>query len=127
MSQATYKDHGGKTRKYPQTGRPSSVLDTSEAITNSVPITSRPQRGLLTDDEQARDNLGFTNPNLHQRIDPKNPPDPVSVKTTQMTMQVARGAEVQARDYSMQIEGVNLYRTTTYNVHDEESVTSEIP
>lgn len=88
--------------------------------------------GTIVDDEAyKKDQLGFTHPNLHRRVDPQQPPtpedpnydpdDPESVNRAYLNQEVA------PRDYAFAIEGVHSYRTTTYNTHDEESTTSEIP
>jgi hypothetical protein len=52
----------------------------------------------------ALDETGFTNPNLHQRIDPQGD-----------------------ASYGTGIYNLNLYRTKTLSTHDEESTTCEIP
>lgn len=62
--------------------------------------------------ELERDAVGFTNPNLHRRIDPQPPTD---------------AYEVAPRDYMLGIYDVYSYRTTQINTHDEESTTSEVP
>ena len=76
-------------------------------------------------------NVGFTSPNLHRRVDPQEPPkpedpnydpdDPDSVDRSYLNQ------EIKPRDYELSVQGVHSYRTTTYNVHDEESITTEIP
>lgn len=55
--------------------------------------------------EALRDEVGFTHPNLHRR------------KTSGVT----------DREYHIGVYGVNSYRYTAYDVHDEESETCEIP
>lgn len=65
----------------------------------------------LTDEEQKKDDVGFTHPNLHRRI----------TETERET------PEVEPRDYKVIIQGLNSIRTTIKHVHDEESTTSEIP
>lgn len=68
----------------------------------------------IADDESlAKDDLGFTHPNLHRRVDASEP-NPES-------------GEVSPREYSFGIYGVDSYRTTKVNTHDEESTTCEIP
>lgn len=67
----------------------------------------------LTSEEEAKDTLGFTNPNLHRRIDPHTPTDT---------------KEVKPREYIIGVyDKINSYRTTQIFYHDEESTTSEIP
>ena len=63
-------------------------------------------------EEQVLDDIGFTNPNLHRRIDPQEP-------TTE-------GA-VAPNSYSIGIYGKNSHRTVKLHLHDEESTTSETP
>ncbi len=67
----------------------------------------------LTPEEQAKDDLGFTNPNLHRRIDVQPPTDPSQVGLTQYTLGV--------------YDKLNSYRITRKEYHDEESTTCEIP
>lgn len=72
---------------------------------------------LANETELARDALGFTNPNLHRRVDPQQPPiaeDP-------------KNQELLPRDYTFNIQNLRSYRTTHTNTHDEESIDSEVP
>lgn len=59
------------------------------------------------------DNLGYTNPNLHRRVDPQAPE--------------ADSQEVAPREYRLGVYSVNSYRTTKVNTHSESSEESEIP
>lgn len=61
-----------------------------------------------------RDEHGYTNPNLHRRVDPQEP---------------AEGSgEVAPRDYVIGVyDSTNSTRLTIINTHDEESTTCEIP
>lgn len=69
---------------------------------------------LLTEEDQARDDLGFTNPNLHRRIDPQGPPEDSEEKLP--------------RDYILAVKSVYSYRQTTINYHDEDDDSrSEVP
>lgn len=62
-------------------------------------------------EEANKDEIGFTNPNLHRRIETDlEKPDGV------LDMEI-----------SLRVQGVESYRTTSYTVHDEESTTCEIP
>lgn len=62
---------------------------------------------VIADDEDLkRDATGYTNPNLHRRLDPQKQ----DFKTT---------LEVAPRDYSLIIEGKNSYRTTEIHLHDD--------
>lgn len=67
---------------------------------------------LTTEEEYKDSEIGFTNPNLHRRVDPKSPTDP---------------QEIKSREYNLGIYGTESYRTTTVYLHDEDSETSEIP
>ena len=67
---------------------------------------------LSVEDEQ-RDEHGFTNPNLHRRVDPQNP---------------SSAEEVAPRQYVLGVyDGIHSFRTEIISTHDEESTTSEIP
>lgn len=81
------------------------------SITDLV-MAQGPATTPLTVDEQAKDDIGYTNPNLHRRVDPQQPTDPDKVKPD---------------SYQLGIYGTNSYRTTTTYYHDEESTTCEIP
>lgn len=63
-------------------------------------------------EEQVLDDIGFTNPNLHRRIDPQPDPFPGAVAPN---------------SYSISIHGKDSYRTVTLHTHDEDSDESEIP
>ena len=71
----------------------------------SVPVVPNSEEAEL-------DELGFTNPNLHRRIDPQDPVDLDAVSPN---------------SYSIGIYGKHSYRTVTIHVHDEDSTSSEIP
>ena len=60
-----------------------------------------------------RDEHGFTNPNLHRRVDPQ-PPEEGS-------------DELAPREYSLGLYGSNSYRTTTITTHSESATDSDIP
>ena len=92
-----YEDSTGQSHQYPVMGQ--------------GPATP------ASEEDLARDELGFTNPNLHRRIDPQEPPvadDP-------------RNQEVAPRSYQLDVQNVHSYRTTTINVHDEDSTDDETP
>lgn len=72
---------------------------------------------IANDDDIARDDIGFTHPNLHRRIDPKEPLEADSILNQ----------EVFPRSYGLNILNVSSIQTTSYNTHDEDSITSEIP
>ena len=61
----------------------------------------------------ANDDAGFTNPNLHRRVDPQVPND--------------GSEEVSPREYEIGVFSTDSYRTTTIHYHEEKSTTSEIP
>lgn len=52
----------------------------------------------INDTEKALDDHGFTNPNLHRRIDPKDPSE--------------ESKEVLPASYKLSVQDVNSYRTT---------------
>lgn len=56
-------------------------------------------------EEEAKDEAGFTNPNLHRRLD----------------------SDTNGVTYAVGIYGTNSYRYVYIPEHDEESTTSEIP
>ena len=68
---------------------------------------------LASEDDLIRDEVGFTHPNLHRRIDPQEPS--------------ADSKEYHPRDYSLGIYSVNSHRTTESHYHDEETDLDEIP
>lgn len=70
---------------------------------------------VLTDDDQIRDDGGFTNPNLHRRVD------------TSFIYDDDAHKEVLPRDHLIGVINTDSCRTTTYFTHDEESTTSEVP
>lgn len=77
-------------------------------IESSIKMAQGEWKPILEDDYLLleRDHIGFTNPNLHRRKSefiPKN------------------------ISYTIGVYGLNSYRTTTIQVHDEESTDSEIP
>lgn len=61
--------------------------------------------------EEERDEIGYTNPNLHRRIDPQTQTSPILSPNT----------------YSFTIQNNQSYRLTHIHTHDEDSTTSEIP
>lgn len=63
--------------------------------------------------EEQKDKFGYTNPNLHRRVDASA--DHISAN------------EPLPRSYELGIYNVNSYRTVTRHTHDEESETCEIP
>lgn len=63
--------------------------------------------------EDKKDQFGITNPNLHRRVDPKEPEND--------------SKETSSREYYLGIHNLNSYRTVKINYHDEESETCEIP
>ena len=79
-----------------------------------IPETARGAMKPCSEEDIQRDQLGFTNPNLHRRVDNEiAPTDP---------------KEVRPRTYEIGVwDGVNSYRTEEVYYHDEESTTSEIP
>lgn len=84
----TYIDTDGNVRPYPAIGEGPAELATPEDI--------------------ERDDLGFTNPNLHRRVDPK--PE---------GRLLGEDVEYTNREYKFTIGHLNSYRTTTINTHNE--------
>lgn len=93
----TYVNAEGDDEKYPVMGQGPAVPADEEAL--------------------AKDELGFTNPNLHRRVDPQEPP----VADNPLNQEIA------PRGYQISIQNLRSYRTTQINVHDEESIDCEIP
>lgn len=89
----------------------------SKGVEHSIPVVGQGPAVPASEDDLARDELGFTNPNLHRRVDPQEPP----------IAEDARDQEVAPRGYQLNIQGVRSYRTTQINVHDEESIYNETP
>lgn len=120
MAVKTYTDLDGNTFTYPTLGIP--PVDSDPPIYDSA--VAQP----LTSEDAARDKLGFTNPNLHRRLDNKDHSDSAStMKVTPKSQSIPKGAELDLRNYTLQIHKVNSYRTVEYILHDEDSTTSEIP
>lgn len=75
---------------------------------------------IIDKDSYDRDRLGFTNPNLHRRIDPQAP-----------TEELKEQGELRPREYTVGIYGTDSYRTTHKVVHiedpDENFTQEEIP
>lgn len=57
----------------------------------------------LSEDDQIRDDVGFTNPNLHRRVDPTEQDE----------------GEFDVRDYELRILGLYSQRTTSYHYYDD--------
>lgn len=67
---------------------------------------------VASQEDESRQNVGFTGPNLHRVIDAKEPIDPLETKP---------------REYVFSIQGYDSYRTTEIFYHDEEQTDSEVP
>lgn len=89
----------------------------SAGVAHQYPVLGQGPATPATEEDLERDELGFTNPNLHRRVDPQDPP----------TADDPRNQEIAPRDYTLGIQNVHSYRTTTINVHDEESIYDETP
>ena len=74
------------------------------------PIMGQGNMKPLSDEDQIRDDNGFTHPNLHRRIDPSQPE-----------------GEHQPRDYSLFINNVNSYRLTESFEFEDDVNPDEIP
>lgn len=81
----TFKDTTGETRVIEHMGQGPAKLASAEDV--------------------EKDELGFTNPNLHRRIDPVERDLP----------------ETESRKYKLTIQSVNSYRTTQITTHDEDN------
>lgn len=78
------------------------------------PKTAQGEAVECSEEDIQRDELGFTNPNLHRRIDNDIAPEDEK--------------EVKPRTYNIGVwDGQNSYRTEHIYYHDEESTTCEIP
>jgi len=91
----------------------------SDKVEHQYPVIGQGPARPADSDDLARDELGFTHPNLHRRImnpgqDPQRAENPLN-------------QEIAPRNYKLQIQNVHSYRTTQLNVHDEDSIDSEIP
>lgn len=121
----TYVDQEGNVHSWiPAVGGPATLAENTPA-----------------DMQLAKDERGFTNPNLHRRVDPATPPttsdgsehsDIHHVRDNSLFVSNASDGnfldgEIAPREYKLAIEGLHSYRTTKYVTHDEESTTSEIP
>jgi hypothetical protein len=89
----------------------------SSGDAHNYPVVGQGPATLASPEDLARDALGFTNPNLHRRVEPHDPP----------TAEDPRNQEVAPRGYQLNIQGVHSYRTTTINVHNEDSIYDETP
>lgn len=94
---STYTDTDGRSHLYPMMGQGPAKLVSAADL--------------------ERDELGFTNPNLHRRVDPQDP----------LAADDERNQEVAPRGYQLNVQNVHSYRTTTINVHDEDSIYAERP
>lgn len=100
--------------------RPSELVGIykdTDGDTHTYPVIGQGPAKKASDKDLARDELGYTNPNLHRRVDPQEP------KKADNPL----NQEVAPRDYQLDIQNVHSYRTTKINVHDEESTDCEIP
>lgn len=119
LTSLTYKDSSGVEHPYP---------------TNMHSLHTIVQRADGTIVDQVaydKDVIGFTDPNLHRRIDPQDPPEPedpnYDPKDPKSVNRAYLNQEISPRSYDINIHGVHSYRTTTIHTHDEESITTEIP
>lgn len=91
-------------------GTPEPYLYYIDENGNKIEIPAEGQGPAVeaSDKDLQRDAGGFTNPNLHRRIDPKDRSLP----------------EVAPRSYQLSIQGVSSYRTTSIHCHDEDAFES---
>ena len=66
----------------------------------------------LSEDDKIRDDVGFTNPNLHRRIAETSP---------------VNSFELSPREHLLSVYGDESYHTVNIITHDEDSNDSEIP
>lgn len=82
---------------------------------NNAKIVSKGST-VISDKDYQRDRNGYTNPNLHRRIE-----------TPSIVTDEDKAQGILDYDYKLGIYGLNSYRTTEVITHDEESEISEIP
>ena len=121
LQHLTYYDTHVQLQPYPSTGQ------------GSATVVQDSSGNILDETAYNKDiDAGFTNPNLHRRVDIQDPPeqipdteynpdDPDSVDKSYLNHEIA------PHEIDISIRGKNSYRTTTYTVHNEESITTEIP
>lgn len=68
---------------------------------------------LASEEDLQRDAVGYTNPNLHRRVDPKKP--------------TKKSQEVKPRGYKFMRQSVYQLQTTEKFYHDDDSNESETP
>ena len=87
-------------------------LDIHTDASGTISGEYRAEMAELTPEEAAKDEVGFTNPNLHRRFDIHEPSE--------------SSGELAPREYDVRIaDKVHSYRTTTTFTHQE--VGSDIP
>ena len=105
LQNLTYTDSSGGVHLYPFPGAGAGVVQDFDGTVVDQLAYEKDQ------------DVGFTHPNLHRRIVRQDPPE------TENPL----NKELAPREYTLQIHGVDSYRTTEIFVHDEESITTEIP
>ena len=134
LQNLTYTDSDNKEHPFPSASHGFGVVQRADGTIVDATAFKKDQ------------DIGFTNPNLHRRIDPDNPPelipdpnyhsedDSAPVFDPEYNLvdysSVDRSylnKETSPREFDVEIQGTNSYRTTTYHVHNEESITDEIP
>lgn len=112
----------------------------SDGSTHMYPVYGQgPHRTVITKDGEIIDPseynkdmvVRFTNPNLHRRVDPHDPPEPEDPNYDPSDPESINRAylnkELKPREYELLVQGAHSHRTTKLTVHDEESITTEIP
>lgn len=98
---------------FPTTGRRSAAdLSSYDASAGALNLGQAPAVAASAEDLE-KDKLGYTNMNLHRRIDPRTPSK--------------SSPEVAPRDYVLNIHGVHSYRTTTVNSQDDSATEDLVP
>lgn len=99
--------------EFPTTGHRSASDDNSyDADMNSLNLGHSPAK-VATFEDIMKDNIGYTNMNLHRRID-------------QRDLAERKDGEV-IEEYTVSINGVNSYRTTFVNTQDDSATEDLVP
>lgn len=85
-------------------------------MTAQFPQSAQGPAKIATAADLAKDKLGYTNPNLHRRVN-----SPAELSTQE------KAAGVLDKTYKFTVAGTDSYRTVEIITHDEESETDEVP
>ena len=113
---------GGFTVPFPQIRKHSLISDDDDIVVSedASVATIIPEDG----EEKAKDDLGYTNPNLHRRIDTAEYRDKghsyfINPSQEEIDEYNLNLNAMPPNEYSLRIHGVNSYRTTTVYLHDD--------